>query len=129
MHLDEIPHRIERLALAGLFLELASLSRGAARKRHGLRQDGAYVITAVYTASFIGRGIGLNKISQLSGVPRATASRRIRSLISVGVVRRSGNLYWISDDSLKNPVFDVDRGIAAVRRAAVSMQKNIITKS
>jgi len=120
--LDQIPNRQERLILAELALNLMKIFRDGLRKA-GAPRESLYITPAIYVASFSGRGITLSQISKLTSVPRATAERRLKTLIARGLVRRDGRYYWINDDKLINPPANISRATLIVRQAALELQK------
>lgn len=61
----------------------------------------------LYSAIFIGqcdgRPMSLTKLSEYSGMPKATALRRIAAMQKDNLVIREGNLYYINPDVANKP--------------------------
>lgn len=119
---DEIPMVRERRLLSDLMTDLVNVyQQGLVAK--GAPRESMYVAPVLYSASFAGHGISIARISQISGVPRATVERRLAALERAGFAERRGRYYWVPDDKLKNPPANIPRAMTIIQRACQEFQR------
>lgn len=97
--------REDRLRPARLLLELARIFNEATYGDSplGTSLDGLFVLSCVLIGHAENRVMNVSKLAHYLGMTRQTVTRRLNELLKIGIVERTGQYYYISEERNEQP--------------------------
>jgi len=122
-----VPRARDRLAIAETFAGIVRLTKESYVRRgwpHTCAADTIYIQSALYLAHRRERPLSLQKLSEITGAPRATILRRLAPAMASGMVYKKQGTYQIAERFISAPMLDLDKACAIIRRAAAIIQSD-----
>lgn len=119
---NDIPRRIERMALSDCFIGLMQIYI-AGLKKMGVDPIHLRTIAGLYRAAWRGRKATVSSLSHDFGLPRETVRRHLNELVRQRTIIKSGQYYYVSADFLLHPPGDIDGAIKVLYDAVAVLRR------